>query len=104
MRMCVLVLLLGAGCGRLGFDPASEMTPGGDDSPPVMPVTLQPQVCGAQSYSAIDLSKAVDLSIAEIPGGAAVFAIANMGGALVGFTVDADGNPTSTLKTVVPGT
>jgi hypothetical protein len=105
--MCVLVMVLGAGCGRLGFDtPAGPagMTPGGDDSPPGMPVNLQPQVCGAQMYSTIDLSKAVDLSIAEVPGGAAVFAIASMGGPLAGFTVDVDGNLTRPLRTVVPGT
>ncbi len=91
-RLYLLVVLL-AGCGRLGFD---DMTPpgGGSGDGPGTP-QLVPQVCAMQSWSTVTAYADADLSVAATPTGATIFSVRTSGGSLRAFQVDASGNLTS---------
>jgi len=99
-RLYLLVMVLVAGCGRLGFD---GMDPGPGSGSGT--ANLVPAVCGAQSYTSIAAALDSDVSVAPTPTGAAVFVVPTSGGNLRGFTVDVDGNLTSgaAIKTVRTG-
>jgi hypothetical protein len=108
----VSIGLVGAGCGRLGFNGTALGDPVVPDGP-IVPDggpgdgdagsgRLVPQVCGVQAYSPLQLRHVTDLSIAPMPGGAAVFAVSGNGD-LVGFLVNSDAGLSSSLATVRSG-
>jgi hypothetical protein len=88
----MLVLIVCAACGRLGFDDGTTTAP---TLPPTDPVDTHktPQVCGSQTWSVAAASDD-DLSIAVTPTNVAMFSAPASGGNLHGAITDHVGNLT----------
>jgi hypothetical protein len=102
MRILLMMVLAGVGCGRLGFGDESPGGGGGDiggnetvgieDTSP-----KAPQVCEVVGSLATTNTTDVDLSVATTPSGASVFWVATAGSSLRGFDLATDRTPSATV-------
>jgi len=97
MRRLLLVAVLACACGRLGFDGVSIGSGSGSGSGSGT-THLAAEVCSTQAWPNIAATSASDVAVATTPTGATVFFVPTAGGALVGFSLDTDGNLTSAAQ------
>jgi len=100
MRISSTLLLLVAGCGRLGFD---GIEPGDNMMNGVDPMSaLAPAQCEATGSLGTPSSPDVDLAVATTPTGASLFWVAIAGGSLRGVDLGTDRIATP-ITTIVTG-